>query len=139
MKTQIIQTQFLDDVLESMGDIFYCLGIKGFPFNAEKLFNSIGLSYELVKKCICDTISEQPCAVEWMTRLMIDLSIVQDLEVPYYANPKCIDNAILILSEKLSEQLQAKANDEAYYNQYYCKRLAEVLAELCELVEEARQ
>ena len=133
---QIVHTQFLEDVLEGIGDILYCLDIKGLTFNAEKLFAQIGLVYELVKKCMCDTISEQPLCIEWMVHLMVDLSIIQDLEVPYYANPKCIDNAVLILSEKLAEQLVAKAHNEANYNEYYCQRLAEVLGELCELIKE---
>lgn len=150
MKIQIVQTQFLDDVITDIHDVFDYLVIKGFSLNAEWIFNHIGLSYDLVKKCIDKTNAElaelteyddrptdQLDCLEWCSRLMVDLSIIQDLEVPYYANPNYISNAVTILSEKFSEQLKAKANEEAYYDEYYCKRLAEVLAELCEMIKEA--
>lgn len=150
MKIQVIQTQFLDDVIDSIYDVFYRLGINGIRPNAEWVFNHIDLLYDLVKKCIDkdkeeimlgaeddDYPTDQLQSIESWGRMMVDLSIIQDLEVPHYANPKYIGNAVLILSEKFSEQLQAKANEEAYYNEYYCKQLAEVLAELCEIIKEA--
>lgn len=152
MKTQIIQTQFLDDVIFETYDVLYCLGIKGIRPNAEWVFNHIDLMYDLVHRCVAqskaelasliegdDCPSDQLAELESSNRMMIDLSIIQDLEVSYYANPRYINNAVLILSEKLSEQLQAKALGETYYDEYYCKRLASVLAELCELVRRYKQ
>lgn len=150
MKIQIILTQFLEDVVDDICDVMGFLGIKGFNITAEFPFSRTDLCYDLVKRCTNKINAElaewseyddKPTdlldCLEWCSRMLVDLSIIQDLEVPYYANPNYISNAITILSEKFSEQLQAKALGEAYYNEYYCKRLASVLAELCELIKEA--
>ena len=150
MNNPIIQTQFLDDVVTDIYDVMSNLGMRGTTVTSQWLFNNIGETYDLVHQLIKQTNEEisqvteyddKPIdlldILEWCGKVLVDLSIIQDLEVPYYANPKYIDNAVLILSEKLAEQLAAKAHQEAYYNEYYCKRLAEVLNELCELIKEA--
>lgn len=149
MKIQIVQTQFLDGIVDDIYGAMDFLGIKGFNITAAFPFYQTDLCYDLIQRCINkikaelaewseydDKPTDQLDCLEWCGRIIVDLSIIQDLEVPYYANPKYISNAVVILSEKLSEQLQAKALGEAYYDEYYCKRLAEVLAELCELIKE---
>ena len=150
MKNPIVHTQFLEDICEELTYVFANLGAKRFTLTPETFPNRIQLAFDVVnqarQQAIADYNSEEldfadamevKETIEWLDKLTQDLTILADLEGTNYATPNHIAYSIETISEKLVNQLQGKAHNEAYYNEYYCKRLAEVLNELCELIKEA--
>ena len=95
MNNPIIQTQFLDDVVTDIYDVQSNLGMRGTTVTSQWLFNNIGETYDLVHQLIKQTNEEisqvteyddKPIdlldILEWCGKVIVDLSIIQDLEVP---------------------------------------------------------
>ena len=62
-----------------------------------------------------------------------DLCLLELLGGNTYANPQNIAKSIDTVSELLALQLNCKSNNDPFYDEYYCKRLVSVLAELWNL------
>ena len=157
MKYPTVNTQFVSDIITDLEIMAYNLGWAkngdaDFHLSQDLLFDHLEWAFELCQADIkywtnaineldenCDPsdYNELKQCIESTDKLVVDLSILADLESADYANPNCIFLSIETISERLSSQLEGKANGEAYYNEYYCKKLAEVLSELCEIIKEA--
>lgn len=146
---KIIHTDFLTDICDQLIFSAYNIGNKRLAPCPDWLAHHFDLACEIVRQNInrittelaeVDEYDDYPTDLkDELTaecNLLIDLSILQDLEGVDYANPYRIALSIEILSAKLTEQLEAKANEEAHYNEYYCRSLARCLAELCTLLKE---
>ena len=149
MKKPIIHTTFLADLCDELQFSAFDTGYDKLVISPEWLSNHMEVAFEIIDKNIKRLVDELSKVaeeddypideVEYLEaeeHLLIDLGILQDLEDVDYATPNHIASSIETLSEKLSEQLQAKTFGEANYNEYYCRRLASVLAELCTLIKE---
>jgi hypothetical protein len=155
MKYHIVHTDFLDNLVEDLNLEACNLGWKTTRFTAEALANDyiVHIAFKMLDKCrenfITDLntlyesedgdpsdVADIKQSIKSIDRTYTDLVILSDLEGVDYANPNHIASSIEFLSERLVAQLEAKANKEANYNEYYCKRLAEVLSELCQLIKE---
>ena len=159
MKNPIVITSFLDDLIDELNLVVYDLDIKNFSFTSEEITRSysIEFAFDLCKKEVqkllkdreflynlsesgddySDEVKDINQSLEQMDKLLVDLKIICDLEGTDYATPNHIASSVETLSEKLSEQLQAKILGEANYDEYYCKQLATVLEELCNIIKEA--
>ena len=151
----IVHTEFLDNLVEDLNLEAYNLGWKTTRFTAEALTHDyiVQLAFKMLDKCRENLITdlntlyesedgdpsdvvEIKQSIKSIDRTHTDLVILSDLEGVDYANPNHIASSIEFLSERLVAQLEAKANEEANYDKYYCKKIAEVLSELCELIKE---
>ena len=142
----IIHTDFVNDICFDLYYTAYNIGLTNLNVTHEWLFNNLSQAIDIVKQdiirinedLIALTDDEEPTdlydEMRSNERLLIKLSIITDLEGVGYAHPNHISNSISILSEKLTAQLDAKANEEATYNKHYCSSLAECLKELCEII-----
>lgn len=99
--------------------------IKQYVEDLNNLYNDDPDEVDALKQCIDST-----------DKTITDLILLNDLEGAEYAAPTHIAHSVEFLSERLVAQLQAKTLGEANYNEYYCRTLADVLAELCELIKE---
>ena len=152
----IVHTEFVSEICSFLELTAYNCGWTkygdgDFRISQEMLFDNLKWALELLEADInrlneeimsldedCD-MSEYMDLKQGITmddRCASDLAILADLESADYANPNCIFLSIETLAEKLSAQLEAKADRTAYYNEYHCKRLAECLEELCQLIKE---
>ena len=152
----IVHTEFVAEICSFLEITAYnCgwakCGDADFHISQEMLFDNLKWALELLQADI-NRLNEEIAAldddcdmsdymelkhdIEADDRCASDLAILADLESADYANLNCIFLSIETLSEKLSAQLEAKADRTAYYNEYHCKRLAECLSELCELIKE---
>ena len=148
MKKPIVQTQFLEDIVDEL-ECFHTL--KGLHFTVDNLEQHLKLAFEIVEneinKLIIDLnelwdngngdyadVYEIKQSIDSFDRLHFDLTLLSNLETTAYANPNHIASSIEFLSERLVAQLEAKVSDEACYNEYQCKQISRVLAELCNII-----
>lgn len=146
MNKPIIHTEFISNICFELYYTAYNIGIHFDRVTATWLSNNFNQAIDIVKQNISRVTNsmaniDDPAdlidlndELESNKQLLIDLNILAELEGVNYAHPDHISNSINILSEKLTAQLDAKAHQEATYNSYYCKRLAECLKELCEIL-----
>ena len=151
---KFISTDFLEQLIDELNSTSWNIGARH-RFTVEQLTDGyyITLAHEMLEKELQQyvedlndlyegeygdpsDVDELKQGIEVTERVLIDLELLNDLEGAAYANPTHIASSIEFLSERLTAQLQAKALEEANYNEYYCRTLAYVLAELCELAKE---
>lgn len=151
MQYPIIHTEFLEELVDELNLVAYNIGIKKPIFTTENLVRDfrIQLALELIEKYTQQLLEDLEAVddfadaleikqtIDSMDNTLTDLGILKDLEGADYATPDHIASSIEILSTKLCSQLEAKAHNEASYNNYYCNKLAEVLEELCQIIKEA--
>ena len=155
MKYQhIIHTDFLMELVEELNITSCNIGAKH-KFTVEQLTDGyyLNLAHEMLEKEIQQyvqdlndlyesgdgdpsDVDELKQCIDSTDKTITDLVLLNDLEGAAYATPIHIAHSIEFLSERLVAQLQAKVLGEANYNEYYCRTLADVLAELCELIKE---
>ena len=154
MKYPIVHTNFLENLVNDFNEIVWCIGIN-YTYTVEKLYNDdcnhrfdivdimrerllkelalVEKHYEIYDPSDHEEIKQ---GIIQTDRLFQELCLLDDLTGPRYAHPDYIAGSIKTLSDLLESQLVAKSQEDPYYDSYYCKVIAEVLSELCQLIKE---
>ena len=144
-------TQFLIDLVDDLNVMAYCNGLPTNFTTNDFDGRQLTRAFDLVEDDKQNTLNElaqmransdeyEPAdynelaqSINHNNKLFTDLCLLQELvgtDYVDYVAPQNLPKSIITVSELLVKQLECKAELNPFYNEYYCKKLTSVLAEL---------
>ena len=141
-------TNFVANIINDIEELAYCEGFT-LKLTPRTIFQHLEMCFAFVQSVMNKALEDLEdmenhydcydksdwedarAAVDFCDKVLCDLSTLQDLGTPKYADADHYMDSITLLLSKFNSQMEAMNNDLPEFNKYYLDQLTKCITETC--------